>query len=50
VAKLRDYKTDQNLLLFKTELEQGHKGAIGRYDRIKEYAFYYAFIEYCYSI
>lgn len=49
VAKLRTLKTDHNLLLFKTELEQGHKGAIGRYDRAKEYAFYYAFIDSCYS-
>jgi len=50
VAKLRSFKTDDNLLLFRTELEQGHKGAIGRYDRVKEYAFYYAFTDYCQSI
>ena len=50
VAKMRLMKSDSNLLLFRTELEQGHKGAIGRYDRAKEYAFYYSFIDYCQSI
>jgi oligopeptidase B len=46
VAKLREYKTDNNTLIFKTELEQGHKGQSGRYNRIREYAFYYAFVIY----
>ena len=35
VAKLRALKTDENILLFKTKLEQsGHGGASGRYDRL----------------
>ena len=45
VAKLRTLKTDQNLLLFKVKLEPGgHGGASGRYDRLKDMAFDYAFI------
>ena len=45
VAKLRAMKTDKNLLLFKTKLEPGgHGGASGRYDRLKDTAFDYAFI------
>lgn len=44
VAKLRDVKTDDNLLLLKTEMEAGHGGVTGRYKRYKETAFYYAFL------
>lgn len=45
VAKLRAMKTDHNLLLFKVKLEPGgHGGASGRYDRLKDTAFDYAFI------
>ncbi len=45
VAKLRAMKTDANLLLFKVKLEPGgHGGASGRYDRLKDAAFDYAFI------
>ena len=45
VAKLRAMKTDHNLLLFKVKLEPGgHGGASGRYDRLKDMAFDYAFI------
>ena len=44
VAKLRAMKTDKNLILFKTKLEPGgHGGASGRYDRLKDTAFDYAF-------
>jgi oligopeptidase B len=43
VAKLRDMKTDDNLLLFKTNMGAGHGGASGRFDRLKEVAFVYAF-------
>ncbi len=44
VAKLRALKTDKNLILFKTKLEPGgHGGASGRYDRLKDMAFDYAF-------
>ncbi len=42
-AKLRDMKTDNNLLLLKTNLGAGHGGASGRYERLKEIAFEYAF-------
>ncbi len=44
VAKLRDLKTDGNLLLLKTNMGAGHGGASGRYDYLKEIAFEYAFI------
>ncbi|MDQ3009362.1 MAG: S9 family peptidase [Acidobacteriota bacterium] len=45
VARLRELKTDNNLLLFKIKLEPGgHGGASGRYDRLKDTAFDYAFI------
>jgi oligopeptidase B len=44
VAKLRALKTDSNLLLFKTNMGEGHSGKSGRYEIIREIAFYYAFI------
>ncbi|MGH9834881.1 MAG: S9 family peptidase [Blastocatellia bacterium] len=45
VARLRAMKTDSNLLLFKIKLEPGgHGGASGRYDRLRDNAFDYAFI------
>jgi oligopeptidase B len=44
VAKLRALKTDHHLLILKTNMGAGHGGASGRYDRLKETAFDYAFI------
>lgn len=44
VAKLRATKTDNNVLLLKTNIVQGHSGAPGRYDAMKYYAFMYAFV------
>lgn len=44
VAKLRDMKTDNNILLLKTNMEAGHGGASGRFKRYKETALEYAFI------
>ena len=43
VAKLREYKTDDNKLLFYTNMEAGHGGASGRYQQQKELALEYAF-------
>lgn len=43
-AKLRSMKTDNNRLLLKTHMAEGHSGKSGRYDAITETAFYYAFI------
>lgn len=43
VAKLRDTKTDKNVLLFKTNMGGGHGGSSGRYDALKDQAFTYAF-------
>lgn len=38
VAKMRELKTDDNLLLFKTDMEAGHGGASGRFKSLKEKA------------
>ena len=43
-AKLRNYKTDNNLLLLKTEMNAGHGGKSGRDGAIEEIALDYAFI------
>ncbi len=43
-AKLRATKTDNNLLLLKTNMGAGHGGSSGRYDLLKEVAFNYAFM------
>ncbi len=42
-AKLRDYKTDNNLLLLKTEMKAGHGGKSGRDSAIEEVSLDYAF-------
>lgn len=44
VAKLRDYKTDDNILIMNTNMEAGHGGASGRFERYKETALEYAFL------
>ena len=44
VARLRALKTDANPLLLKMHLGAGHGGASGRYERLKETAFRFAFI------
>lgn len=44
VAKLRDLKTDNNLLLFHTNMEAGHSGRTGRFAKLKEVAMQYAFM------
>jgi oligopeptidase B len=44
VAKLRTVKKDGNLLLLKTNMAAGHGGASGRYEKLKETAFDYAFL------
>ncbi|MDD3892502.1 MAG: prolyl oligopeptidase family serine peptidase, partial [Bacteroidales bacterium] len=44
VAKLREMKTDDNLLLLKTDMEAGHGGASGRFKALHEVAFEYAFM------
>ncbi|PMB18134.1 S9 family peptidase [Fischerella thermalis] len=43
-AKLRELKTDDNILLLKTNMGAGHSGASGRYESLKELAFEYAFV------
>ncbi|MEE9189819.1 MAG: prolyl oligopeptidase family serine peptidase, partial [Candidatus Neomarinimicrobiota bacterium] len=44
VAKLRDLKTNDNLLILNTEMEAGHGGASGRFEKYKEVALEYAFM------
>ncbi len=44
VARLRELKTDSNLLLLKTDLGAGHGGMSGRYQALKDVALEYAFL------
>ena len=44
VARLREQKTDDNLLLLKTEMGAGHGGPSGRYGYLEELAFEFAFV------
>lgn len=44
VAKLRDLKTDDNLLLFKTNMSGSHGGASGRFEVLRERALEYAWM------
>ena len=44
VARLRALKTDTNSLLLHTNMEAGHGGASGRFDRLEEVARAYAFV------
>jgi len=44
VAKLRELKTDNNLLLLKTDMEAGHGGKSGRFKRYHDTALEYAFM------
>ena len=43
VAKLRELSTGDGLILFRTNMEAGHAGASGRFERLKEVALAYAF-------
>ncbi len=43
VARLRDRKTDDNLLLLKINMDAGHGGASGRFEALRELAIDYAF-------
>ena len=44
VAKLREYKSDTNLLLLHTNMEAGHSGASGRFAPYREVAMEYVFL------
>jgi oligopeptidase B len=44
VAKMRATRSDHNVFILKTNMGAGHGGSSGRYDRIKDAAFDYAFI------
>jgi oligopeptidase B len=43
IAKLRDISTSDHAILFKTNMDAGHGGAAGRFERLKETALTYAF-------
>lgn len=44
VAKLRELKTDNNLVLLHTNMKAGHGGSSGRFEQLKEVAMEYAFL------
>jgi oligopeptidase B len=44
VAKLRDMKTDDNILIMKCNMDAGHGGASGRFERLRTTALEYAFM------
>jgi oligopeptidase B len=44
VAKMREMKTDKNIILFKTNMEAGHGGASGRFKALEDVALIYAFL------
>ena len=44
IAKLRDHKTDDNMLIMYCNMETGHGGASGRFARFKEVAMEYSFM------
>jgi oligopeptidase B len=44
VARLRDMKTDKNVLLLHTNMDFGHGGASGRFDYLKDVSLVYAFL------
>jgi oligopeptidase B len=44
IARLRELSTGDRLLLLKTYMEAGHAGAAGRFDKLREVAFAYAFV------
>ncbi|BBG94717.1 Prolyl oligopeptidase family protein [Prunus dulcis] len=44
VAKLRDMKTDKNIIMFKCEFGAGHSSKSGRFEKLQEDAFIYTFI------
>jgi oligopeptidase B len=44
VAKLREYKTDDNLLLLKTDMAAGHSGKTGRFKILEDVALQYGFL------
>jgi oligopeptidase B len=44
VAKLRALKTDDNILILRMNMDSGHGGATGRYDKIRDTAFEFAFV------
>ena len=43
VARLREMKTDDNPIIFRTNMDSGHAGASGRFSRLEEVAYVYAF-------
>lgn len=50
VAKLRSIKTDDNLLLLRTNMEAGHAGAAGRFNKLRETAAVYTFLLFAFEM
>ena len=49
VARLRELKTDDSLLLLKTNMEAGHFGRSGRYEALRDLSEQYAFVLGCFG-
>ncbi|MBT8083590.1 MAG: prolyl oligopeptidase family serine peptidase, partial [Woeseia sp.] len=43
VAKINDFRTNDKLLLLKTDMQAGHSGKTGRYQSLEDTALYYSF-------
>ncbi|HZW60135.1 MAG TPA: prolyl oligopeptidase family serine peptidase, partial [Woeseiaceae bacterium] len=43
VAKLLEYRSNDNLLLLKTDMQAGHSGKTGRFRSLEDTTLYYAF-------
>jgi oligopeptidase B len=50
VARLRELKTDDNMLLLKTNMEAGHFGRSGRYESLRDLSEQYAFVLACFGM
>jgi oligopeptidase B len=50
VARMRTLKMDSNPLLLRTKMDEGHTGASGRYDYLRDVSADYAFILSCFGI
>lgn len=46
---MREYKMDDNILVFKTDMDAGHGGASGRFKSLEEKALEMAFLSHCHS-
>ena len=50
IAKLRHFKTNDSLMILKTEMNEGHFGGMDRYKHLKETAFQHTFVLKTYNL